>query len=90
MRESLAKLTVEDVNRAVRKHLSATNLSFVIITKDADDLKNKLLTEEAPAIKYEAAKPQELLDEDKTISAIRLNIAPEKVRITPVEEVFSR
>ena len=36
VRERLAKLTRADVNKAMRKHLSARKLSVVFITKDAE------------------------------------------------------
>jgi zinc protease len=88
MRDRLKKLTLADVNAAVRRHLSGKNLSFVIVTKDAEGLKRQLVSDEFSPIHYDGEKPKELLEEDKVIGALRLNIRPEKVRITPVEEVF--
>ncbi|UUZ54467.1 hypothetical protein LP419_40025 [Massilia sp. H-1] len=35
MRDGLSKLTLEDMNAAMKRHLSAKNLSVVFITKDA-------------------------------------------------------
>jgi zinc protease len=40
-------------------------------------------------IKYDGVKPQELLDEDKVIGALKLQIADKAVTITPVDEVFA-
>jgi len=88
MRQALAHLTLDDVNRAIRKHLSTKNLSVVFVAKDADALKDTLLADGFSAIKYEAPKPQELLDEDRVIGNLKLNIRPESVKITPVEQVF--
>ncbi len=90
MREQLGKLTREDVNRAIRKHLSAGDLSVVIITKDAKGLKDKLVADTFSPIKYDGEKPQELLDEDKVIGARKLGITPENVKIIPVDDVFAR
>ncbi len=90
MRDRLQKLTREDVNAAIRKHLSAGDLSVVIIAKDAKGLKEKLVADAFSPIRYEAEKPKELLDEDQVIGARKLGLAPEAVRITPVEEVFAR
>jgi zinc protease len=90
MREQLAKLTVDDVNRAIRKHLSPKDLSVVIITRDAEGLRDRLLADEPSVVKYDAAKPEELLAEDKTIGALKLGIRAGGVRITPVEDVFAR
>jgi zinc protease len=90
MRDGLARLTVADVNAAIRKHLSARNLSVVIITKDAAALKDKLVTDAFSPISYDAKKPQALLDEDQQIGSMKLGIRPEAVRITPAAQAFAQ
>ena len=90
MRDGLSKLTVADVNRAIRKHLSAKNLSVVFITKDAAGLKEKLVSDVFSPIKYDATKPAALLAEDQAIGSTRLGIKPEAVRITPVAAAFAQ
>ena len=89
MRAQYAKLTREDVNRAIRKYLSARNLHVVMVTKDAEGLRNLLIGDSPSAIKYDAPKP-ELAEEDRTIGAYKLSIAPAKVRIVPVEDIFAK
>jgi zinc protease len=88
MREALKKLTAADVNAAIRKHLSGSNLSVVIVTKDAEGAKRELVSDEFSPIHYDGEKPKDLLEEDRVIGALKLNIRPEKVKITPVDEVF--
>jgi zinc protease len=90
MREQLGKLTLDDVNRAMRKHFSGEDLSVVIITKDAAGLRDALVADTPATITYDAKKPDELLAEDRMIGALKLGIAADKVRITPVEDVFAR
>ncbi len=90
MRTALSKLTRDDVNRAVRKHLDSKNLFVVIIAKDAKGVRDKLISDEFSAIKYEGEKPKELLDEDKIIGARKLGIRPENIRIVPAEQVFAK
>ncbi|MGI9042562.1 MAG: M16 family metallopeptidase [Gemmatimonadaceae bacterium] len=90
MRGQLEKLTRDDVNRALKKHLSAKDLSVVIITKDAEALKNQLVADAFSPITYDGEKPQSLLDEDKVIGARKLGITADRVRITPVEDVFAK
>jgi zinc protease len=90
MRAALAKLTVADVNHAIRKHIRPRDLQIVMITKDAEGLKQKLVSDEVSTIKYEAEKPQALLDEDKVIGAMKLGIRADAVRIVPAEDVFRR
>jgi len=89
MRAQYAKLTRDDVNKAIKKYLSAKNLSVVIITKDAEGLRDQLLKDEPSSIKYDAPKPQ-LAEEDKVIGSYKLNIKPENVKITNVEQVFAK
>ena len=48
------------------------------------------MTDAPSPIKYDGEKPAELLAEDKVIGAMKLNIAADKVRITPVGEVFAK
>ena len=88
MREQLGKLTRDDVNAAIRRHLSATDLNVVIITRDAEGLRDRLVADAFSPIRYDAEKPAELLEEDKVLGARKLNIRPENIRITPVEDVF--
>jgi zinc protease len=90
MREKLGKLTSADVNAAVKRHLQARDLSVVIITKDAEGLKERLVTDAFSPITYDGEKPKELLDEDKAIGASKLGIKAEAVTITPVEDVFAK
>lgn len=89
MRDGLGKLTLADLNAAIKKHLSTKNLSLVFITKDAAGLKEKLVSDAVSTIKYDGNKPQSLLDEDKVIGSMKLNIKPEAVRITPASAVFA-
>jgi zinc protease len=90
MRAALAKLTVADVNRAIRKHIRPRDMQIVMITKDAERLKQQLVSDEVSTVKYEAEKPQALLDEDKVIGAMKLGIRADAVRIIPAEDVFRR
>jgi zinc protease len=90
MRNELSKLTREQVNAAIRRHLSAKDLSVVIITKDAEALRDALVADAFSPISYDSEKTADLLAEDKVIGARKLAIKPANVRITPVEEVFAR
>jgi zinc protease len=84
-----SKLTRDDVNKALKKYLSAQNLSVVIVTKDAEALRDQLVSDAMSTVTYDAPKP-ELAAEDKVIGNYKLNIKPENVHITPVEDVFAK
>jgi zinc protease len=90
MRERLAKLTRDDVNAAIKRHLSGTDLKIVIVTKDAEGLKQALLADTPSVVKYDAPKPPEILEEDKLIGALKFGLRPDAVTITPVDQVFAK
>ena len=89
MRAAYAKLTRDDVNKAIKKYLSAKNLQVVIVTKDAEGLRDTLLKDEPSSIQYDAPKPH-LAEEDRVIGSYKLNIKPANIRIVTVDEVFAQ
>jgi zinc protease len=90
MRDALKKLTLADVNAAIRRHLSADRLSIVVITKDAAGLKQAIASDAFSAIHYDGEKPAALVDEDKVIGTLKLNVPTGRITITPIQDVFSR
>ena len=90
MRDALQKLTVDQVNAAMKKHLTAKDLTIVYVTKDAQGLKQALVSDAVSPIKYDGEKPKALLDEDQVVGALKLNIASDRVKITPIAEVFAK
>jgi zinc protease len=89
MRAAYEKLTRDDVNKAIKKYLSAKNLQVVVIAKDAEGLRDTLLKDAPSAIQYDAPKPQ-LAEEDKVIGSYKLNIKPGNIRIVSVDDVFAK
>jgi zinc protease len=87
VRNGLAKLTLADVNRAIRKHLQTTNAKFVFVAKDADDLKQRLVSDAPSPIQYPTPKP-ELAVEDAIIAELPLKFTAAKVNTMPGESVF--
>jgi zinc protease len=89
MRDKLSNLTLDDVNSAIRRHLSGHDLDIVMVARDATALRDSLLSDAPSTATYDAPKPAELLEEDRLIGALRLELAPGDVVVTPVEEVFN-
>ena len=88
MREQLAKLTLEDVNRAIRQYLKSDAMRIAIVTKDAAGLRDAILSNKLSPITYNSPKPKEITDEDKTIEAYKIVVKPGDVVIVPVDKVF--
>jgi len=88
VKTSLAKLTAADVNRAIRKYLRAENLQIVGVAKDTSQLKAELTSAAATPMHYNSPKPQDVMDEDKTVEKWPLGLKPEDVAIVPVDTIF--
>jgi zinc protease len=88
IREGLAGLTLDDVNRVISENLSLDNVQYVFVTNDAMDLKQRLVSDQLSPMTYAAEKSQELLQEDADIADNPLGFDEQDVRIIPAEEVF--
>jgi zinc protease len=88
MKGALRKLTLDDVNRAIKRHLRAENLQIAGVAKDASGLLAQLTDGEATPVHYNSSKPQEILDEDKIVEKWPLHLRPQDVAIVPVDKVF--
>ncbi len=90
LRDGLAKLSLADVNAAIRRHLSGRDLQVVMVTKEAQGLADALVADDFSPIHYDGAKRKELLAEDQVVGALKLGIRREAITITPVEQVFAK
>ncbi|MGB0716659.1 MAG: M16 family metallopeptidase [Phycisphaerae bacterium] len=87
VRRNLKSLTVDDVNRVIRKYLQTDNLQFIFVTRDADDLKQRLISNQSSPLQYNTPKP-ELAGEDAAIQTLPLRFTDQGVSILKAEEVF--
>jgi zinc protease len=88
IKQAMAKLTREEVNRVIRKHLSAPDLRIVVVTKNAEDLRARILANAPSPMTYNSPKPKEIMDEDKIVEAWKINVKPEAIKIVPVGAIF--
>lgn len=88
MREQLAKLTLDDVNRAIRQYLKSDAMRIAIVTRDAAGLRDAIVSNKPSPIVYNAPKPKEITDQDKLIEAYKINVKAGDVSIVPVDKVF--
>ncbi len=87
----LPSLQMREVNAALRRHLSAGDLKVAIVTDRGAALRDLLLSGRPTPITYQTPTTREdLLKEDKEIESFPLPLAPERVRIVPVRDLFER
>lgn len=90
VRQALAGLTLDDVNRVIRERLSTRDVKFVFVTPDAADLKRRLLGNERSPMSYNSPKPEALLAEDAVIEVMPLGFGADSIEVVPVDSVFRR
>ncbi len=88
MKTALSKLTLADVNQAIKTHLASNKMRVVMITKDAEGLRNAIVSNQPATISYAAPKPKEITDEDKLIFTYPIPVKAADVSVTPIDKVF--
>lgn len=87
--DRLPKLTVDQVNAAVRKHLKPKGMKVAIVARDAASLRELLTSGKPTPISYDTqGTPEDVLAEDKQIAVFPLKDV--SVRIVPVEQMFEK
>ena len=88
VRNGLNELTLAEVNRVIRENLNTDTMRYVFVTRDADDLRQRLIGNQVSPMVYEAEVPADLIQEDGKIEGIGLGFDVEDVSIISSAEVF--
>ena len=88
MKEALGRLTLEQVNAAIRKYLKSDQMRVVLVTKEAAALRDAIVANKPSPITYNTPKTPDVMTEDKIIQAYPINVGPANVTVTPVEKLF--
>ncbi|MDH3743872.1 MAG: insulinase family protein [Acidobacteriota bacterium] len=84
--ERLSELTVDDVNRAVRKYLHSDNFEAVIVADDAADIAEYLESEVPSPMVYNSEPGPGIREADAVIE--RIPVRPAGISTLPVAEIF--
>jgi zinc protease len=84
----LKKLTLADVNAAIKKYLTTESYDAVIVTANAQQLKETLQKDEPSPKTYNSTVTPDILAADKTIQALK--VQPTRIDVVPVAEVFQK
>ena len=90
--QDLKSLTVDDVNRAIKKYLNFSNIKIAVVV---DEGKGKAFLDamenNTPSpIKYASPVSQNILDQDKLIEVFPLNINKEKSKVVSAKDLFEK
>ena len=90
IRPGLERVTTESLRLTVGRHLQTQNMWVVFVTRDAEALKEKLLSGEPTSITYTGEQPASLLAEDREIAAFPIPVDSEDITVLEIGEVFER
>src|SRR5262249_19831942 len=88
VKAQLAKLTLADVNDAIRRHLKSDRMRIVLVTKNTDTIRDSIVKNTPSPITNISTKANEIIEEIRVIQAYHINVKPEDIVIVPVAEVF--
>ena len=90
--ERLPKLTLEQVNAAIRRHLAAKGAYLAVVADDqgAAAFAEALKSNAPSPITYTTETKPEVLKADEAIAAYKLAIDPAKLRVVPASAMFEK
>jgi zinc protease len=88
--DRLPRMTVDDVNRAVRRHLTPEHLKLAVVAdpEGARRFVDRLVANAPSPVVYESATKPEVLEEDRAIEVEPLPIEASRCLIVPAEAMF--
>jgi zinc protease len=91
LKTRLPTMTKDDVDRAVRKHLSTTNLSIAVVGDNAKALADTLVEGKPTPIVYDTKDtPADVLGEDQTIERYLLDVSASRLKIVSASSMFEK
>jgi zinc protease len=88
----LPALTLDEVNRVVRRYVQARNLHVAIVTPDGKRMLDALVADAPSRIHYQAAEgtPEAVLAEDREIERFPLKVNAAASRVVAAADLFER
>ncbi|MCU1237949.1 MAG: peptidase [Candidatus Solibacter sp.] len=88
LKAQLAKLTLADVNQAIKRYIRTDRLVIAAVTRNGEELRKQLLSDDPSPMTYNSPKPEAITEEDKVVEKRPLKLKPENIQVRPVGEVF--
>ncbi len=89
VKTAVAKLTRDQVNAAIRKHLRADRLQIVAVSPNAQQLKKDLIGVGPTPIHYNSEKPPDVLAEDQIVEKFDIGLRPQDIEIAAAGTIFN-
>jgi predicted Zn-dependent peptidase len=84
-------MTKDDVDRAVRKHLSPANLAVVVVGDKVKELAESLSTGKPTPMVYDTKDtPADVVKEDQIIENYPVPVSPSRLKIVSASTLFEK
>jgi zinc protease len=91
LKARLPKMTKDDVDRAIRKHLSTRKLAIAVVGENGRAIADAFLAGKATPVVYDTKDtPESVLAEDKIIERYPLSISAAQVKIVSAKSLFEK
>lgn len=88
VRRGLDRLTLEDVNAAIRRHIHTDAAQFVFVTRDGEGLAAALADDTPSPVEYNTEKSEALLAEDAEIASRPFGLSVGRIEVVDAGRVF--
>ena len=90
--KELNQLTVDDVNKAIKKYLNDKNIKLAVVVDEGkgQEMLDALENNTTSPIKYSANPAQSILDQDKIIETFPLKINKKNSKVVKASELFEK
>lgn len=91
LKARLPKMSKDDVDRAIRKHLSTGKLAIAVVGENVRELAKALADGQTTPVVYDTKDtPESVLAEDKSIERYPLRISASRVKIVSAKSLFEK
>lgn len=88
LRAAFARMTRDDVNAAIRRHLHADGLHIAVVGPNAAEFRDALIAGAPSPMAYNSPKSEDVLAQDRIVERLPLPIRPEHCRVVAVGQAF--
>ena len=88
LRAAWAELSLEEINAAIRRHLTPDHLQIAIVASEADDLARRIATDAEEQPTYRSSVSEVVTAADRGLVNYRLGIARARIQLVPLAEMF--
>ncbi len=88
LREQIGKLTREQVNAAIKRHVDLSRLQIAVVSPDAAGFAQAVASDAPSPITYASEKPADVLTEDELIEGYPVRVSRDAIKVLPLPTVF--